>query len=77
MREAGRIVAEVLPRSGSSGSGLTTADLEAIANRIIVGSTAPFLIQGVPGFPGMVCASVNEEIVHGIPGSGCCTKGTS
>ncbi len=69
MREAGRIVAEVLAEIRDAvAPGLTTADLEAIANRIIVekyGAIASF--KGYRGFPGMVCASVNEEIVHGIP----------
>jgi methionyl aminopeptidase len=49
--------------------GVTTADLEAVAGRIIVdehGAIPSF--KGYRGFPGMVCASINEEIVHGIPG---------
>jgi methionyl aminopeptidase len=71
MRQAGRIVAEVLARIRETvAPGVTTADLEAIAARIIVdkhGAVPSF--KGYRGFPGMVCASVNEEIVHGIPGS--------
>ena len=70
MREAGRIVAEVLARIQESvAPGVTTADLEVIASEIIVdkyGAIPSF--KGYRGFPGMVCASVNEEIVHGIPG---------
>jgi methionyl aminopeptidase len=48
---------------------MTTADLEAIAGRVIVekhGAIPSF--KGYRGFPGMVCTSVNEQIVHGIPG---------
>jgi len=70
MREAGRIVAEVLDEIRSAVTpGVTTADLEAIAGRIIVdkhGAIPSF--KGYRGFPGLVCTSVNEEIVHGIPG---------
>jgi methionyl aminopeptidase len=70
MREAGRIVAEVLAEIKKAvSSGVTTADLEAIADRIIVAKYAAIpSFKGYRGFPGMVCASVNEEIVHGIPG---------
>jgi methionyl aminopeptidase len=70
MREAGRIVAEVLARIRESAvPGVTTADLEAVANEIIVGKYRAIpSFKGYRGFPGLVCASVNEEIVHGIPG---------
>jgi methionyl aminopeptidase len=70
MREAGRIVAEVLAEIRTAADpGVTTADLEAVAGRIIVdkhGAIPSF--KGYRGFPGMICASLNEEIVHGIPG---------
>ena len=70
MREAGRIVAEVLAEIRQAVvPGVTTADLEVIAARIIVdkhGAIPSF--KGYRGFPGMVCTSINEEIVHGIPG---------
>jgi methionyl aminopeptidase len=70
MRQAGRIVAQVLAEIRTAvAPGITTADLEAIADRIIVqehGAIPSF--KGYRGFPGMVCASLNEEIVHGIPG---------
>ena len=70
MREAGRIVAEVLAEIRQAVEpGITTADLEAIADRIIVGKYGAIpSFKGYRGFPGMVCASINEEIVHGIPG---------
>ncbi len=70
MREAGRIVAEVLARiKDTVAPGVTTADLEAVADEIIVGKYGAIpSFKGYRGFPGMVCASVNEEIVHGIPG---------
>ena len=71
MREAGRIVAEVLAGIREAvAPGVTTADLEAIADEVIVGKYQAIpSFQGYRGFPGMVCASVNEEIVHGIPGN--------
>ncbi|HSR34693.1 MAG TPA: type I methionyl aminopeptidase [Anaerolineae bacterium] len=70
MREAGRIVAEVLAEIQEVvAPGVTTADLEVIADRIIVGKHQSIpSFKGYRGFPGMVCASINDEIVHGIPG---------
>ena len=77
MREAGRIVAQVLAEIRTAVEpGITTADLEAIADRIIVqehGAIPSF--KGYRGFPGMVCASLNEEIVHGIPGQRLLSQG--
>lgn len=70
MRESGRIVAQVLARIRESVvPGATTADLERIADEIIVGEYGAIpSFKGYRGFPGLVCASINEEIVHGIPG---------
>jgi methionyl aminopeptidase len=70
MRQAGRVVAEVLAEIRETVTpGVTTADLEAVADRIIVGKYQAIpSFKGYRGFPGMVCSSVNEEIVHGIPG---------
>lgn len=71
MRQAGHIVAEVLARAGEVvAPGVTTAELETVAAEIIVdkyGAVPSF--KGYRGFPGMVCTSVNQEIVHGIPGA--------
>jgi methionyl aminopeptidase len=71
MREAGQIVAEVLAEIGEAVvPGMTTADLEEIAGSIIVGKHQAIpSFKGYRGFPGMICASINEEIVHGIPGA--------
>lgn len=70
MRKAGRIVAEVLAEIRKAVvPGVTTGDLEAIAEEIIVGKYGAIpSFKGYRGFPGVVCASINEEIVHGIPG---------
>lgn len=74
MRTAGRIVHKVLQTCGAAvRPGITTGELEDIASRIISenGGTSPFLGYapgGHPPFPAYTCISVNEEIVHGIPG---------
>jgi methionyl aminopeptidase len=68
MRRAGRIVAQVhecfreMVRPG-----ITTADLERAASRIIEQEGATSSFKGYRGFPAAICTSINEEIVHGIP----------
>jgi methionyl aminopeptidase len=47
--------------------GITTADLEKVASRIIEQEGAIPSFKGYRGFPSAICASINEEIVHGIP----------
>ena len=69
MRQAGHIVAEVLAELRSAvRPGITTADLDALAAAALqrAGAKASFL--GYHGYPASICASVNDEIVHGIPG---------
>ena len=70
MREAGRIVATALEElMRSAVPGVTTAALNDIGHEVITGrfgSVPSFL--GYRGYPASVCISVNEEIVHGIPG---------
>jgi methionyl aminopeptidase len=69
MRKAGRIVAEVLARLREKvAPGVTTAELDALAYQIIVGYGAKPSFKGYRGFPASLCVSVNEEVVHGIPG---------
>jgi len=69
MREAGRIVAEVLELMRVSVEpGVTTAELDALAYDVIVKAKAIPSFKGYRGYPASICASVNEEIVHGIPG---------
>ena len=68
MREAGLIVARALAAAAAAAvPGVTTADLDAIAEREIraAGGVPSFL--GYHGYPGTICTSVNDEIVHGIP----------
>lgn len=69
IRASGRIVAEVLDTMEEKiAPGITTAELDATAEEIIrshTGARAAF--KGYGGFPASICASVNEEVVHGIP----------
>ena len=68
MRQAAKIVATVLKEiSEMVEPGMTTADLDAYAEKRIreMGATPSF--KGYHGFPGSICSSINNEVVHGIP----------
>ncbi|RZU60782.1 type I methionyl aminopeptidase [Zhihengliuella halotolerans] len=70
MREAGLVLAEALDTTVAAAEvGMTTAELDAVFESVITkhGTTSNF--KGYHGFPATICASVNEEVVHGIPGS--------
>jgi methionyl aminopeptidase len=68
MRAAGLVVADTLQLlRDSMKPGMTTADLDAIARDRIVSAGATPSFLGYHGFPAVICTSVNEEIVHGIP----------
>lgn len=70
MREAGRIVAETHRLMADSVKpGITTGELDAIAEKFIRSQGAVPSFKGYNGFPSSVCASVNDELVHGFPGS--------
>ncbi len=69
MRQAGRIVARVLEALRERARvGVTTAELDALAAKIIKQENAIPSFKGYRGYPAAICSSVNEEIVHGIPG---------
>ena len=69
MRQAGRIVARFLKEvEREVRPGVTTADLDRFAEKLIRGEKALPAFKGYHGFPATICASVNEEVVHGIPG---------
>lgn len=69
MREAGRIVAEVLQLVQERACpGMTTAELDALAEAHIRQRGAVPSFKGYRGFPASTCISINEEVVHGIPG---------
>jgi len=67
--EAGKIVKLVLEElKYAARPGATTADLEKKAEDIIKKSGARSAFKGYRGFPGAICTSLNEQVVHGIPG---------
>ena len=47
--------------------GVTTADLDALAEQRLIEAGAAPAFKGYHGYPATICASVNEEVVHGIP----------
>lgn len=69
MRKAGKIVAETLLLvENNIKPGITTAELDRIAEEFIIKCGARPSFKGLYGFPASLCISVNEEVVHGIPG---------
>lgn len=69
MREAGRIVALTHQELKKHiAPGITTKELDSIAEAFIRKNNAIPSFKGYNGFRGSICASVNEELVHGIPG---------
>ena len=69
MRAAGLVVADTLQLLRESvEAGMTTGDLDEIARGAIAAAGAQPSFLGYHGYPGVICVSVNEEIVHGIPG---------
>ena len=70
LREAGSIAAEALAWAGrNSVPGRTTAELDAGVEESVRSRGATPEFKGYHGFPASICASVNDEIVHGIPGT--------
>ncbi len=68
MREAGRLVGEVLAELAAMvAPGVTTADLDAVAEKRIARAGATPAFKGYHGYPATICASINEEVIHGIP----------
>jgi len=68
MRQAGLVVAGALRAVRAEvGAGASTKDLDDVAERYIRGQGATPSFLGYHGFPASICASVNEEVVHGIP----------
>lgn len=69
MRKAGLVVGDTLERLRAAvRAGISTGELDAIAEDNIRSSGATPSFKGYHGFPGSICASVNDEVVHGIPG---------
>lgn len=75
MREAGLVVARALARMQDAvAPGVSTCDLDAIAREVLAdaGATSNFLGYDIGSgpYPGVICASINDRIVHGIPDDG-------
>ena len=69
IREAARLVAGALREVGRAvRPGVTTAELDRLAEGFIRDHGARPAFQGYRGYPASICASVNDEVVHGIPG---------
>jgi methionyl aminopeptidase len=68
MRRAGLVVADALAAARAAARpGATTADLDAVAARVIADAGAQPSFLGYHGYPATICVSVNDEVVHGIP----------
>ena len=69
MRRAGRITAQARALAGSMiRPGITTLEIDKAVRRFIESQGAKPSFLGYGGFPGSACISVNEEVIHGIPG---------
>lgn len=69
MREAGRIVAVThASLEAKVKPGVTTGELDALAYEVVTKNGAEPSFLGYRGFPASLCVSINEEVVHGIPG---------
>jgi len=69
MRDAGHVVSVCHQQvEAAIAPGVTTGDLDEIVRDVIAAMGATSNFYGHHGFPGYICASVNDEIVHGIPG---------
>ncbi len=69
MRKAGLVVADVHDAVRAvMADGVRTTDLDAVAADVLASAGARSNFLGYHGFPGVLCVSVNDEVVHGIPG---------
>ena len=76
MRRAGRIVALTLTKIGENiAPGITTGHLDEVAEQTIRGMGAIPAFLDYNGFPATACISINEEVVHGIPGAALLREG--
>lgn len=68
MRSAGRVVAEMHQAiRAAARPGVTTLHLDRVARDVLAGRGAMSNFLGYHGYPAVICASVNDEVVHGIP----------
>lgn len=70
MRKAGSITAGALQAAGEAIKvGMTTKELDTVVRKYITSHGAKPSFLGYGGFPGSACISINDEVIHGIPGS--------
>jgi methionyl aminopeptidase len=68
MHDVGRLVGEVLGELAASvAPGVSTADLDALAEKRIARAGATPAFKGYHGYPATICTSINDEVIHGIP----------
>ena len=69
MRTSCRMTAEVLSQVAAAVQpGITTGELDDLTRRLIEGLKAKPSFLGYRGYPGAICISINDEVIHGIPG---------
>jgi len=69
LRKSGRILAGLMEKiEGFIKPGISTAEIDRLAEELVRKESAQPAFKGYKGFPATVCTSINEEIVHGIPG---------
>ena len=69
MRTSCRMTAEVLNQVAAAVKpGITTGELDALTRRLIEAMKAKPSFLGYNGYPGAICISINDEVIHGIPG---------
>ncbi|MCX5706209.1 MAG: type I methionyl aminopeptidase [Candidatus Omnitrophica bacterium] len=68
LKKSGEILSQVMLKlKGAVGIGISTAEIDQIAEKLILAQGAMPAFKGYKGFPTSLCTSINEEIVHGIP----------
>jgi len=68
MAESGKVLAKIMRELEKKvGPGVTTKELDRVAETLILKSGGKCSFKGYRGFPACLCASINEEIVHGVP----------
>lgn len=69
LREAGRVARRALEAACAAlRPGVRTRDIDAVAEQVILGHRATPEFKGYQGFPAASCISINDEVVHGVPG---------
>jgi methionyl aminopeptidase len=69
MRRAGQVVARMHQAIRESAQpGVTTRELDTVAREVLASARATSNFLGYHGFPAVICTSINEQVIHGIPG---------